>query len=102
MPRNPKRAWSSVQCLPQQQPRAMQLRLASTRGDTEHLRDLLMLVSLDVVEHEHLSSPRRKSRDRRVEVECHSWRPPARSRVRERIDLVGLGAKPRTVPAFAL
>jgi len=72
----------------------MQLRLASTRGDAEHLRDLLVLVSLDVVEHEHLPSSRRKSRDRRVEVECHPRHPAARSRMREGIDLVGLRPKP--------
>src|SRR5512141_3292020 len=46
----------------------MQLRLASTSGNPTHLRDLLMLVSLNVVQNENLSCSCRQLCDCLVQV----------------------------------
>src|SRR5262249_35065826 len=59
---------SSVQVLPQEHPRTVELRLRRSRGNAQELRDLLVLEALDIVEHEDGPGAFGKPRDRILEV----------------------------------
>src|SRR5215470_5024399 len=58
----------SVQVLPHQHPRAVQLPLRGAGRDVEHRRDLPVLVALDVVQHEYLPGARWQLLDGRLEI----------------------------------
>src|ERR1700682_2118561 len=59
---------SSFQCPSQKKSRAVKLRFASARGDPTQLRDLLVLVPFNVVEHEDVSRSWRQLGNRVCEV----------------------------------
>ena len=65
------RWWSSIQCLPQEKPSAMELRFRCSRRHAQHLGNFLVFVAFHVVQHEH--SPR-------------TWRQLVRSLARGRAD----------------
>ena len=60
---------SSVQCLPQQEPGAVQLRLGGSRRHAEHFGDLFVFEAFYVVKDEYAARARRKLGDGLFEIE---------------------------------
>src|SRR5688500_16932888 len=60
---------SSLQCLDQQLPGAMELRTAGPFRGPSQFRDLIVLVPLDVVQHEDRARSRRQRADRSFEID---------------------------------
>src|SRR2546422_8303635 len=60
---------SSIEMLPQCHPCVMQLRFRRPGHDAEHVRDLLVLVALHIVQHEHLARAVGEPADRLLEIE---------------------------------
>src|SRR2546422_60581 len=86
--RNPQ----SFKMFPQRHPRMMQLRFRRPGHDPEHVRDLLVLVALYVVQHEHLTRAVGQSPDRLLEIERQVVDHGAARQCVERILGIGIGS----------